>query len=227
MNAKTKNNKEPVCTNNNKQAGPDLPHRKTLVIGLTGGVATGKSTVAGMLAELGARVLSADDVVHELMSPKSEVWKAIVTEFGKEILKPDGNIDRATLGRIVFNDPKKKARLEQIIHPPVLQYLAREVEEFRAKGAGVLVLEIPLLVETSSISLVDKVLVVNAEQERQIERLQYRYGINTSEAMARIRSQLPIADKLKIADFIISADDSLEETKDQVRRLWTSIKKLF
>lgn len=210
---------EPVRDVNEKRAGsPRI--RPALVIGLTGGIATGKTTVAQMFEQLGARVVSADAVVHELLQPGTEVWRQVVHSFGMGILTADGHIDRKRLADIVFEDPSQRQNLERITHPPVLERLAREADSFRRSGHGVLVLEIPLLVETGSLGLVDKVVVVTAEQEAQLERLESRYGISREAGMRRISSQLPLSQKVKIADWVVSTDSDMESTRKQVESIW-------
>jgi dephospho-CoA kinase len=221
-----RNQKQPVRKGSSKRAGSFCAGR-TLVIGLTGGPASGKSTVAGMFEDLGAKVVSADAIVHEYLEPGTDVWKKIASEFGPEVLDADGVVDRKKLGQIVFRYPEKRSRLETIIHPPVLKRLAQEAEHFRAEGSGVLILEIPLLVETSSLRLVEKVLVVTAEQETQIDRLEKRYGISREEAILRIKSQLPMSEKVKVGDWVVSTEGTLRRTKEQVDRVWHAVQKLL
>jgi len=176
-----------------------------------------------MFKALGAKVLSADEIVHEMLQPGSNVWSAIVDEFGDGILGEDGRIDRRKLAETVFSDTEKRLRLEAITHPPVLEFLAAEAERFRNTGQGVLMLEIPLLVETASLGLVDKVLVVSAEQDTQIRRLQKRYSLTREEAKLRIRSQLPMSEKIKHADWVVSTEGALRSTREQVERVWSTI----
>lgn len=216
--------REPVRNNKEERTG-SLCVRNSLVIGLTGGIATGKSTVAQMLRDLGAQVVSADEVVHRLLRRHTRTWRTVVREFGEDILASDENIDRKRLGSVVFQDPERRARLENIVHPPVLRYLSGLAKCFRRKGNGVLVLEIPLLIETSSQGIVDKVLLVTAEQDTQINRLKYRYGIGTAEAVLRIKSQLPMQEKLQFADWVIDTDMSLEDTRSEVNRVWLDVQK--
>lgn len=217
------------CDNKSKPVGPTGSFfvRKTLVVGLTGGAATGKTTVAGMFQDLGAKVISADEVVHRMLERGSDVWRQVRQEFGEEVLTPDGNIDRVRLGDLVFREKGKRTRLEAIIHPPVIEYLQREAECFRESGQGVLILEIPLLIEVGALHLVDKVLVVTAEQESQISRLEKRYGIGREEAILRISSQLPLAEKVRHADWVISTEGTLDSTKKQVERVWYEAQKLL
>lgn len=224
METERRDEEKPVCADSVERTG-SFCTPKSLVIGLTGGIATGKSTVAEMFAKLGAEVLSADEIVHRLLAPGTDVWKQIVGEFGEGILGPDGNIDRKKLGNTVFRDTEKKARLESITHPPVMQYLAREAERFRRHGEGVLILEIPLLIEIGAVDIADKILVVTVEQEIQIKRLQYRYGISCGEALLRINSQLPMQEKIKHADWVISTDGTLHSTREQVYKVWDEVQK--
>jgi len=224
MNLDQNRQDEPVRAEQSERAG-SLYARRTLVVGLTGGIATGKTTVARMFKALGAEVLSADDIVHKMLQPGSDVWRAVVQEFGEDILAESGEVDRRELAAIVFRDPQKRLRLEAIIHPPILDFLAAEAKRFRDIGEGVLILEIPLLVETSSLGLVDKVLVVTAEQETQIKRLQKRYGITREEAILRIQSQLPMSEKIKHADWVVGTDGTLRSTRGQVERVWDAIQK--
>jgi len=198
-----------------------------IVLGLTGGIATGKTTVADMLRSLGAKVISADEVVHAMFEPGMPVWHAVVREFGDGILTRDKKIDRAKLGKLVFGDPVARRKLEAMVHPSVLAYLDREAKRFRSSGEGVLVLEIPLLVETSSFSLVDKVLVVSAEQETQIHRLERRNGVSREEATRRISSQRPMTEKIRHADWVVTTDGALRATKEQVSKVWDDIQNLL
>jgi dephospho-CoA kinase len=178
-----------------------------------------------MLADLGARLISADEIVHRMMEPGSDLERRIAAEFGKGVLTPEGGVDRQRLGEIVFSNREKRKRLEAIVHPPVLDCLREEIRRFRESGHGVLVVEVPLLVETSSVSMVDKVLVVTAEQETQIERLEKRYGMSRELALRRVESQLPLRDKVRCADWIVSTEGTLRGTKAQVVRVWDLMQK--
>jgi dephospho-CoA kinase len=224
MDAEHHEESEPVRKVRTERTG-SFCARKALVLGLTGGIATGKSTVASMFADLGARVISADRVVHDLLKHGTPVWHEVVAEFGEEIVDSAGEIDRGRLGGIVFSDPEKRLKLESIIHPRVLGYLRAQAEEFRKCGQGVLVLEIPLLVEVSAFDLVDKVLVVTAEQGTQIRRLEERSGISSEEALRRITSQMPLSKKVQYGDWVVSTDGSLCSTKAQVYKVWKDIQK--
>lgn len=198
---------------------------RSLVIGITGGIASGKTTVARMLEELGAVRISADEVVHDLLAAGQPVAGMVAREFGPEVLDNDGAINRRRLGELVFRDPDQRKRLESIVHPQVMQHVAERIDRFRRECRGVLVVEIPLLIEVGATALVDKVLVVTAEQEDQIDRLQKRYGISEADAVLRIGSQLPLDEKVKHADWIVSTKGTLRTTKRRVQSLWCDIQK--
>jgi dephospho-CoA kinase len=226
MDAEHYDRAEPVRNRSIERTG-SFCARKALVLGLTGGVATGKTTVARMLEDLGARVVSADEIVHQMLKSGSPVRHEVVEEFGAGIVKSNGDIDRAALGDIVFRDAEKRARLEAIIHPPVLNRLAEEADGFRSAGDGVLVLEIPLLVEKSAFGLVDKVLVVTAEQETQVRRLEKRSKVTREEAILRVSAQYPMSEKVKYADWVVNTEGALRSTKAQVSKVWHDIQKLL
>lgn len=220
----SKSENEPVREHITERTG-SLYGRKALVIGLTGGIASGKTTVADMLKARGATVISADDIVHQLLKPGTDVYDAVVREFGQTVLTDKGEVNREKLASIVFRDPVKRTLLESIVHPRVLRRLSEEAERFRQSCQGVLVLEVPLLIETSFVKVVDKVLVVTAEQPTQVERLEKRYGITREEAILRIESQLPTSEKIRYADWVISTEGTLEDTESQVSRVWDIIQK--
>jgi dephospho-CoA kinase len=199
----------------------------TRVIGLTGGIGTGKSTVARMLAELGAVVIDSDAIVHELQGPGQPLVAEIAAAFGSDVLRPDGSLDRAALGARVFSDPEARSRLNAIVHPAVGRESLRRLEAARARGAALVVLDIPLLFETrlhgtaSRANLgVEAVVVVYAPRELQIRRQVERNGYDRAEAERRLGAQLPIEEKRRLADHVIDNSGSLEATRDQVRALY-------
>jgi len=193
------------------------------VIGLTGGIGSGKSTVSGFLKELGAVVIDADRVGHEVFKPDTEAWREVVAAFGRGILTPDGDIDRRKLGKIVFDNYEALARLNQIVHPRIRAQVKAQIEEYRRQGVGVVMLEAPVLLEAGRPSLVDEVdevWVTVAPESTVLKRLKKKLGLSESESLARIRSQLPPEEKIKRADVVIDTDCSLDELKSRVKELW-------
>jgi len=196
------------------------------VIGLTGGIGSGKSTVAGFLAELGAVVIDADKVWHEALKPNTEIWREVVTAFGTEIVKPNGEIDRKKLGKIVFANPKALARLNKIVHPRIYSMVKTQIEQYRQKGVRVVVFEAPLLLEAAKPSLadeVDEVWVTVAPESTVLRRLKEEMGLSEPESLARIRSQLSSEERIKQADVVIDTDCSLGELREKVRALWRKL----
>ena len=192
------------------------------IIGLTGDAGSGKSTVARMLAEQGARVIDADQVVRTLTAPGTPLLDAIVEAFGKGVLHADGTLDRPGLAARVFADPRELARLNRITHPPVLSALRAAVTQARRRGSGVLVLEVPLLLETGLDALVDEVWVVTASRPVKLARLASR-GLGPELARRILAAQMPQEEKVKRADRIIDNNGSLTRTRDQVIKYWTEI----
>jgi len=190
------------------------------VIGLTGGIGSGKSTVSQFLAELGVVILNADKVGHEAFKPDSEIWREVVAAFGRQILTPDGNIDRKKLGEIVFGNPESLSRLNQIMHPRMYAQVKAQLEEYRRQGTRVVVLEVPLLLEAGWTSLVDEVWVTTAPEATVLKRLEERTGLSQAESLARIRSQLSSEERIRHADVVINTDCDLDELKSKVKELW-------
>ncbi|MDI6689673.1 MAG: dephospho-CoA kinase [Actinomycetota bacterium] len=199
--------------------------RKSMkVIGVTGGIATGKSTVAKLLASRGAKVIDADQISREVMAPKSEVWEKIVTYFGEEILLQDGSIDRKKLAKIVFSDPQELEVLNRLTHPSIIKVIEDRLEELkRTRWDQVIVFDCPLLIETQLLPLVDEVVVVTTKEETQIKRLEEK-GLSAEEARARMRAQIPQEERVKFADYIVENDGTLDELREKVDELWEAIK---
>lgn len=192
-----------------------------LLIGLTGGIASGKTTVAGMLGRQGAVVLDADQIAREVVSPGRPAWREITARFGDAVIAADGSVDRARLGELVFNDPSLLRELNAIVHPRVGQELASRTDEIRRRQPeAVLIYDVPLLIEAGMQNAVDLVLLVYVSPDVQLKRLRERDGFSEEEALARIGSQMPLDDKRKYADAVIDNSGSLEETAGQVRRFW-------
>ncbi|MFC1908506.1 dephospho-CoA kinase [Chloroflexota bacterium] len=190
------------------------------VIGLTGGIGSGKSTVSQFLAELGAIIIDADKVGHQALKAGSETWHQVVSAFGEQMLAANGDIDRTRLGEVVFNNTDARERLNRIIHPRIHQIVQAQLEEYRRQGVGVVVIEAPLLLEAGWKPDVDEVWVTTADENTILKRLRERSGLSGKEALARIRSQLSSEERVKHADVIIETDCTLGEIRARVERLW-------
>jgi dephospho-CoA kinase len=202
----------------------------TRVIGLSGGIGTGKSTVSRMLAALGAVVVDADAIVHRLQAPGTPLVAEIAQAFGPDVLTAEGALDRKRLGDLVFRDPAARARLNQLVHPRVGAEMARQLDEARRAGAKLVVLDIPLLFEGraaggrgASAMPFDATVLVYAPRAVQIERTVARDGCPREEAERRVAAQMPIDDKRALADHVIDNGGSLEDTERQVRALWRAL----
>ena len=197
----------------------------TRVIGLTGGIGTGKSTVARLLAEAGAVVIDADAIVHELQAPGSPVLAEIAAAFGSDVLDASGALDRARLADRVFRDPAQRQRLNAIMHPRVGAEMARRSASARSAGVPLIVMDIPLLFETrprdrdAARGGSDATVLVYAPRAVQIERTVARDGCTREEAERRVAAQMPIDEKRALADYVIDNGGSLADTKRQVRDL--------
>jgi dephospho-CoA kinase len=199
------------------------------VIGLTGGIASGKSTVSHFLEGLGAVIIDADSLWHEALEADSELRQKIVVAFGKDILNPDGGVDRQKLGKVVFANSEALARLNNIMQPWMYQAVKARIEDYRRRGVRVVVLELPLLVEVplslgagqpSLSDETDEVWVTVAKESTVLKRLKDKSGLSEAGSRARIRSQLPSTERLKHADVVIDTDCSLGELKARVEKLW-------
>jgi len=191
--------------------------RRPLLIGLTGNIATGKSTVARMLVELGAVVIDADRVAHQVMRAGSAAHARIVETFGPKVLGPDGEIDRTQLGAIVFADPESLARLERIVHPATLEAIGRRVA---ASSAAVIVVEAIKLIEAGMADACASVWVTTCPPKQQIYRLVDGRGLSPAEAEERVRAQPPQEDKIARADVIVDTSGSILWTRVQVQAAW-------
>ncbi len=194
------------------------------VIGLTGGIASGKSTVSKALADLGATVIDGDETAHRLMEPHQPIWEDIVNKFGREILNPDLAIDRAKLGKIVFDDPEQMAELNRISRPRIIESIINEMESIKKISPNtVLVLDVPLLFEARLDKLSDQVWVVWIDRETQIKRLMERNHYTREEAVKRIDSQMSLDEKAQRADVVIDNSGSIEETLRAATRYFLDI----
>lgn len=192
-----------------------------IVIGLTGGIASGKSTVSQTLAELGAAVINADETGHELLKLGSKAWTDIVQAFGTGVIGDNGEIDRKKLGQAVFGDREALDRLNAITHPQIYSMVEGRLEELQRRGARVAVVEAALFIEADWFPLVDELWVTVAPEDVVIERLEKRNGMTPEDSKVRIDSQMPSSERIERADVIIDTDCSLEEVKEKVRRIWS------
>jgi dephospho-CoA kinase len=189
------------------------------VIGLTGGIGSGKSRFVQYLAEFGAAVIDADRLGHEVLK-STQVREELVAAFGREILNLDGEIDRGRLAGVVFNDEAALRKLNRITHPKIFQMVRAQLEAEKQKGTEVAVIEAPLLIEAGWLELIDEVWVVTASETTVSDRLKERGGLSESQARARIGAQASDAERLGHADVIINNDGSPDELKETARRLW-------
>ena len=192
----------------------------TKVIGLTGGIGSGKSTVSQYLAELGAKIIDGDKVGHEAFKPNTEAWHDVVATFGRQILTSSGEIDRKKLGEMVFNDPESLLQLNKIMHPRMIDMIEAQIEEYRQQGIDVVVLEAAVLIEANWTSHVDEVWVTVTPEPAVLKRLKEQRGLEEEQTLARIRSQLSQEERMKHADVVINNDGDLNEVKAKVRELW-------
>src|SRR6267378_352023 len=192
------------------------------VVGLTGGVGSGKSTVAEMMRELGATVVDADEATHAVYEPGSPGFDAVVREFGEGIVA-NGLIDRAGLGAIVFNDPVARRRLNDIVHPLVREWMAEKTAEAAEHGADVVVQDVPLLFENGLERLFSSVVLAYVPEDMQIERLVSGRGLTPERARAIVAVQMPIEEKRALAHHVIDNGGTREETRAQVRSIWKQI----
>ncbi len=195
------------------------------LVALTGGIASGKSTVCRLLQDKGARVLDSDALAREVVRKGQPAWREIVDHFGNEILTPEGEIDRARLAEIVFSDAEERSFLNKVTHPRVFQLMAQRLLEMEEQGGGdeVVILDIPLLVEAGAARSFDLNLVVDATPEIQVERLVLQRGVSEEEAWARIRAQASREERLRHADLVIENHGTLEELAANVERAWKEI----
>jgi dephospho-CoA kinase len=193
-----------------------------IFVGLTGGIGSGKSTVARLLAERGAVILDADVFAREAVAPGTPGHDAVVERFGDDVVRPDGELDRAALASVVFADAEARRNLESIVHPQVRRRVAEALGE-HAGTDHVVVLDSPLLIETGSHRDVQLVVVVSARAETQVQRLIAR-GMDEDDARARLATQMPLEDKAAVADVLLDNEGRLDELTRQVDRLWDDLR---
>ena len=201
--------------------------RRMILVGLTGGVATGKSTVAKMFKQCGAVIIDADQLAREVVEPGKPAWREIVALFGNAVLNPDRSLNRQALGTVVFRHPAKRRALEHIIHPRVAREQVRLTREAaRQDPQSVVIYDVPLLFEAGIDKRVDHTIVVTADRNTQISRLKKRNGLSRAEALRRINSQMPLAKKIRRADQVLHGTLPRPTLRKQVGQLFTSLRAL-
>lgn len=199
--------------------------KRMLIIGITGGMGTGKTTVAKMFLPFGARIIDADKIAHSVMKPQTDTWRKLLAVFGKEISGGNGTINRKKLSEIVFRkEPHKLEKLNCIVHPEVKDIILKRIQDARKSGLDTVVIDAPLLIEAGLQTIVDKLIVVTTGNKTQEERNRSQHKLSLQEIRARISSQLSLSEKEKRADYIIDNGGSLENTRKQVKEIWGGIK---
>lgn len=194
-----------------------------IVIGVTGNFGSGKSTVCRILVDLGSAVIDADRLGHEAYRPHSQTWQEVIDTFGTDMLGPSGEIDRRKLGQMVFSNPAALAQLNRIVHPETYRLARQRIEDYRLQGAAAVALEATLLIEAGWTDLVDKVWLVIASKAMVIRRLEGRHGIEESQILARLESQMPTEQKVEHADDTIYNEGTLAELQSRVTELWNRL----
>ncbi len=198
-----------------------------LIIGLTGGIASGKSTVSDLLEKLGAPLIDFDLIARQVVEPDTRGFNSIINYFGKHILAEDGTLDRKKLSKIIFNNKKKRKKLESFIHPLIFQEFFKQLDAIvKINPNAVIQVSIPLLIELNMQHAFEYLIVVYASPKTQIERLAQRDGISIKEATNVLKSQIPIDEKVSFANFIINNESTIEETRKQVNEVWQELNKI-
>lgn len=198
----------------------------TLIIGLTGGIVGGKSTVASMFRDLGAKIVDVDKLGHSVILPHRPAWEKIIRLFGKDILRNDLTIERKKLGKIVFTNPTLLKKLNKITHPEIIILIKREINLAKNKTNSqekILIIDAALIYEAKIDKLMDKIIVVYINKDEQVKRLVKRNNLSKEETLQRIKSQMSMKEKVKIADYVIDNSNSLDKTKEQVEKIWKKL----
>lgn len=198
--------------------------RDMLVVGLTGGLATGKTTVAKIFHTLGATIIDADRIAREIVKPHSPTWQKIKDYFGTKILNDNLTIKRKVLAELIFKQEVYRTKLNEITHPPIIQRIKEDLEKVRICGK-IVIINAPLLLEANMISMVDKIIVVRAKESTQIKRLMKRDALSKEAAKNRIAAQMPLSEKVKLADFVVETDCSRTELRKKVKIIWEELVK--
>jgi dephospho-CoA kinase len=194
-----------------------------LVVGLTGGMASGKSIVSRTLKELGLPIIDADLIAREMVKPGKIGYREIIDHFGKGILNPDETINRRRLARIIFSDSKEREKLNSILHPRIIREIKKRIEDFEKKGEKMVMVDAALLIEAGQLSLVDKLIVVTVSPKIQIKRLAERDHLTEKEAKERISTQMPLFEKMKLADYVIDNSGSVRKTIKRTKEVYDQL----
>ncbi len=196
--------------------------RKFLLVGLTGGIATGKSTVSGILRGLGCEIIDADLLARDVVEPGQPAWAQIVAEFGRDVVTAAGVLDRKRLGAIIFANPERRRRLEAITHPAIRDLFLARLDQLAEKGfVGIVVFDAAVMIESGNYKNMDRLIVVVTDEATELARLHGRDGSDEAENRRKIASQMPLAEKAQLADYVIDNSGSREATAEQVRRVFT------
>lgn len=190
-----------------------------MIIGLTGSIASGKSTISQLLKDKGYALIDADIVARLVVEPGSNTLKEITNQFGSEVLHSDGTLNREALGTMIFHNPMKRKQLNELMHPAIRNEMLKQRDELKNQGLETIIMDIPLLFESRLQHFVEKILVVSVSEEIQLERLIKRNSLSKEEAEIRIKSQLPVSEKEKGADAVIYNNGSIEESKIQLEKI--------
>jgi dephospho-CoA kinase len=195
-----------------------------LRVGLTGGIACGKTVVRRLLADRGAFTIDADAIVHQLMGAGTDLTRRIADAFGPDVLSPEEAVDRTKLGRLVFSDPSERSKLNALVHPEVIREEKRLLREAEGKGVDVAVVDAALMIEAGTYRDYDRLLVVHCPRALQLDRLAARDGLSRTEAARRVDAQMPVDEKKPYADFLIDTSGSLADTEWQVQAVWEKLR---
>jgi len=196
------------------------------IVGLTGGIASGKSSVAAILKKLGAAVINADELSREVVQPGQKGWREIVDAFGSDILQADQSLDRRKLRKIAFDDAQARKKLEAIIHPQVRALAEQRIQEYAAAGFAIVVYEVPLLFEVNLHHWLRPVILVACESQTQLQRIAQRDRVADADAQKTIDAQMSLEEKRKLADYVIENNGSLEDLERRVRELWEKLTRI-
>jgi len=201
------------------------PPRKFLLVGLTGGIATGKSTVSTLLRELGCVIIDADLLARQVVEPGQPAWTTIVAEFGRDVVTADGALDRKKLGAIVFANPERRRRLEAITHPAIRARFQARLDELAGQGfTGIVIYDAPVMIEAGNYqSLIDRLVVVVTDEATQLARLRGRDGTDEAENRRKIASQMPLSEKAKLADYVIDNSGDRAATEARTREVHAAL----